>query len=127
VTFGPRTKLGDGRARLLELIDELGSIRQAVARLGMSYRAAWGYLGELEAAAGIRIIDRRPGRGERAGARLTPDGRALIARYRKFRRALEAIAVRRFAAAFSGAGRPADPPAPAGARAAGPASPRRRR
>jgi molybdenum-dependent DNA-binding transcriptional regulator ModE len=42
VVFGDRTKLGDGRARLFELIDELGSIKKAVARMGMSYRALRG-------------------------------------------------------------------------------------
>ena len=41
----PRTKLGNGRARLLELIDERGSIQKAVARMGMSYRDAWGSRG----------------------------------------------------------------------------------
>ena len=30
VVFGDRVKLGDGRARLLELIDELGSIQPAI-------------------------------------------------------------------------------------------------
>jgi molybdate transport system regulatory protein len=44
VVFGERVKFGDGRAELLELIDELGSIKQAVIRFGMSYRNAWGYL-----------------------------------------------------------------------------------
>ena len=44
VVFDERVKVGDGRAELLELIDELGSIKKAVARTGMSYRAAWGYL-----------------------------------------------------------------------------------
>ena len=51
VVFGKRTKFGDGRAQLLALIDELGSIQKAVARVGMSYRTAWGYLRELEQAA----------------------------------------------------------------------------
>ena len=37
VVFGEQVKMGDGRARLLELIDELGSIKKAVAGFGMSY------------------------------------------------------------------------------------------
>jgi molybdate transport repressor ModE-like protein len=65
------TKLGEGRARLFELIDELGSIRKAVTQLGMSYRAAWGYICELEAAAGFRFLSRRPG-GGRKGAPSSP-------------------------------------------------------
>jgi molybdate transport system regulatory protein len=94
------TKLGDGRARLFELIDELGSIRKAVAQLGMSYRAAWGYITELEAAAGFTFLTRRPGGGGTGGARLTEDGRAFLARYRRFRESLDQIVQRRFTRAF---------------------------
>ena len=61
VVFGERVKMGDGRARLLELIDELGSIRKAVAQFGMSYRYAWGYLRELQKAAGVPLLERRGG------------------------------------------------------------------
>jgi hypothetical protein len=39
-----RVKFGDGRAELLERVEALGSLKQAVAGMGMSYRAAWGYL-----------------------------------------------------------------------------------
>src|ERR1700730_14569430 len=62
VCFSDRTKFGKGRARLFELIDELGSINKAVEQMGMSYRAAWGYIRELESAAGFRILERTPGR-----------------------------------------------------------------
>jgi len=96
------TKLGDGRARLFELIDELGSIKKAVARMGMSYRAAWGYICELEAAAGFKFLERRPGGGGTGGARLTGEGRAFLARYRRFRKALDQLTTRRFTRAFGG-------------------------
>ena len=76
VVFGDRTQLGDGRARLFELIDELGSIKKA-ARMGMSYRAAWGYIRELEAAAGFRFLERTPGGGGTGGAFLTREARAF--------------------------------------------------
>jgi molybdate transport system regulatory protein len=94
------TKLGDGRARLFELIDELGSIRRAVGAMGMSYRAVWGYISELEAAAGFRFLTRRPGGGGAGGARLTKEGRAFLARYRRFRDSLDQLAQRRFTRAF---------------------------
>jgi len=41
VTFDDTVKFGQGRAALLRLIDELGSIRQAVEQFEMSYRNAW--------------------------------------------------------------------------------------
>jgi len=94
------TKLGDGRARMFELIDERGSIRKAVAQLGMSYRAAWGYITELEAAAGFTFLARRPGGGGKGGARLTREGRAFLARYRRFRESLDQTVQRRFTRAF---------------------------
>jgi molybdate transport system regulatory protein len=100
VVFEGRTKLGEGRARLFELIDETGSIRQAVARMGMSYRAAWGYIRELETAAGFRFLDLRPGGGGTGGARLTREGRQFLDRYRGFRKSLDQLVTRRFARVF---------------------------
>ncbi len=100
VVFAGRVKFGDGRAELLELIDELGSIQKAVARLGMSYRNAWGYLHELEEAAGFKVLERGPGGGPASGTRLTRRGREFLARYRRFRRGLDAAAGRHFARSF---------------------------
>ena len=102
VVFGERLKFGDGRARLLELIDEHGSLRGAAAALDMSYRNAWGYLRELELAAGFKLLERAPGGAPRGGMRLTPAGRDFLRRYRVFRGGLDAIAARRFARAFPG-------------------------
>lgn len=100
VVFGARVKFGDGRAQLLELIDELGSIRKAVARLGMSYRNAWGYLRELEQAAGFRILERGPGGAPGSGTRLTTRGRQFLARYWQFRQGIDGIVRRHFARSF---------------------------
>jgi molybdate transport system regulatory protein len=100
VLFGEQLKFGDGRARLLELIDEHGSLRRAAAALDMSYRNAWGYLRELERAAGFKLLERAPGGAPRSGMRLTPAGRDFLGRYRAFRRGLDGIAAARFAQAF---------------------------
>jgi molybdate transport system regulatory protein len=101
VVFGAGTKFGDGRARLLQLIDELGSISKAVARFGMSYRTAWGYLRELEIVAGRQLLTRTPGRGARGGTRLTDDGREFLKRYWSFRRGIEETVNNHFAQAFT--------------------------
>ena len=100
VCFSDRTKFGKGRARLFELIDELGSIKKAVEKMGMSYRTAWGYIRELESAAGFQILERTPGRGKKAGARLTRQGRRLIERYRVLQRRVEGDVRRAFVHAF---------------------------
>ncbi len=101
VVFGS-LKFGEGRARLLELIDERGSLRQAAAEFDMSYRNAWGYLRELEQAAGFELVARSPEGTLRSGMRLTPRGREFLACYRKFQRSLDTAATRHFARAFSG-------------------------
>lgn len=105
VVFGDAVKFGDGRAELLELIDRLGSLRQAVARVGMSYRAAWGYFRELEQAAGFPLLERHSGRGAEGGTRLTPAGRDFLARYRRFRGGLDDLVARRFARTMNRRGR----------------------
>jgi molybdate transport system regulatory protein len=45
---------GDGMAKLLGAIDELGSINQAAAKLKMSYRQAWGRIKASEERMGIK-------------------------------------------------------------------------
>jgi molybdate transport system regulatory protein len=101
VVFNNQVKFGDGRADLLELIDELGSIKQAVHRIGMSYRNAWGYLRELERAAGFKFLERPSGGGPASGTRLTRRGKEFLARYWRFRQGADALVSRRFARAFS--------------------------
>lgn len=100
VTFGERLKFGDGRAQLLELIAARGSLRKAASELGMSYRNAWGYLRELEEAAGFAFLERVPGGGPRSGMRLTDDAKRFLRRYHEFRDALEGDMERRFARSY---------------------------
>jgi molybdate transport system regulatory protein len=97
VVFADRVKFGDGRAELLERIEALGSLKQAVAGMGMSYRAGWGYLRELERAAGVKFVARHPGRGR---TRLTAEGQRFLARYRRFRRGLDDMVARQFSRSF---------------------------
>lgn len=119
ITFGEDVKFGDGRARLLELIAARGSLSKAAEELEMSYRNAWGYLQELERAAGFKFVERAPGRGPQSGMRLTADGLAFLERYQAFRRAVEATVGRQFARAFARARPPraGAPPPRARARA----------
>ena len=89
VTFGDELKFGDGRARLLEAIEERGSLKKAAEAFEMSYRNAWGYLRELERAAGFKFVERVAGGGPDSGMRLTEAGKGFLRRYRMFRSALE--------------------------------------
>jgi molybdate transport system regulatory protein len=95
IVFPGGTKFGEGRAELLRLVDEEGSLNRAVARMGMSYRAAWGYVRELEEAAGFPFLARAPG-GRNAGARLTPEARRFLASFDAYRASLKGAADRAY-------------------------------
>ncbi len=72
---------GEGRKRLLEAIDSLGSITRAAKEAGMSYRRAWTYLRAMEARLGSQLIETQKGGENGGGTKLTPDARALIKEY----------------------------------------------
>jgi molybdate transport system regulatory protein len=72
--------LGRGRMRLLELIQEKGSLKQAAAALGMSYRAAWGKIKESEIAWGTPLLEKQG--SNRQGFQLSEKGLELLTVYR---------------------------------------------
>src|SRR5260370_25295647 len=78
VTFGDDLKFGDGRARLLEAIEQRGSLKKAAEAFERSYRNAWGYLRQLEHAAGIKFVELAPGGGPESGMRLTDAGKPFL-------------------------------------------------
>lgn len=102
VELDGRPVFGDGKARLLQAVQETGSIRGAAHRLGMSYRAAWGRLREMERRLGEALVVRRVGGAGGGGSRLTPLAEELLRRYLEFRRGLNEEVDRRFARRFAG-------------------------
>jgi molybdate transport system regulatory protein len=84
--FAGDRRVGPGKIRLLELIDETGSISAAGRAMAMSYRRAWLLVESLNTSFRRPAVDARPGGRRGGGARLTPLGRELIARYRTMER-----------------------------------------
>jgi len=91
--FGQITRLGPGKARLLELIAEHGSISAAGRAMGMSYRRAWLLVDSLNQAFREPVVGTRPGGKADKRAELTAFGLEVVARYR----AIEAAARRAIA------------------------------
>ncbi len=82
---------GGGRLALFEAIAECGSIKQAAAKLGMSYRAAWGKITATEKHLGMQLVEKRAG-GARSGSELTPTAIVIMEAYRRFKReSIEAV------------------------------------
>ncbi len=72
--------LGPGRMELLRSVEELGSLRKAAQKLGMSYRWAWGRLNDAEKALGVSLLAHDPEAGGKAKT-LTAEARALLSWY----------------------------------------------
>ena len=88
---GPRIKLrleydaplvlGPGKAQLLRLIAELGSISAAGRRMGMSYKRAWSLVEEMNTAFATPLVDSSRGGAGGGGARVTAAGRQVLHHY----------------------------------------------
>ncbi len=71
---------GYGRKRILELIDEKGSLSEAAKALKMSYRAVWGKVHATEARLGEKLVITKVG-SKSGGSKLTPKAKELVRAY----------------------------------------------
>jgi molybdate transport system regulatory protein len=76
------TFLGDTRIRLLEAIEQHGSISQAAKAVPLSYKAAWDAIDAMNNLADHPLVLRSTGGKNGGGTQLTDYGRKVIALYR---------------------------------------------
>src|SRR5688500_2979203 len=72
---------GPGRAELLELIDETGSISKAAKKMGMSYKKAWAMVDEMNAKASKPYVTSQKGGHKGGGTALTASGKQMLHAY----------------------------------------------
>jgi molybdate transport system regulatory protein len=77
---------GERRIRLLEAIEQHGSITRAAKAVPVSYKAAWDALDAMNNLAEHPLVERSAGGRQGGGTRLTEHGRRLIAMYRAIER-----------------------------------------
>lgn len=93
VTLSDDFYIGPGRADLLELIAETGSISAAGKRMGMSYKRAWSLVQALNGGFGTPLVETSRGGSAQGGATVTALGREVLQRYRHMQQATrEAVA-----------------------------------
>lgn len=80
--------LGPGRLELLRSVAELGSLRKAAQKLGMSYRWAWGRLKDSEKSLGVSLLT---GDSGGKGKVLTPAALELLGWFERTENALAAL------------------------------------
>jgi molybdate transport system regulatory protein len=81
--FDGGARLGPGKVRLLELVEQHGSISAAGAAMSMSYRRAWLLIDTLNRMFSEPVIETQHGGRRGGGAELTDFGRDLVERYRR--------------------------------------------
>lgn len=101
LVFDDGAMIGPGKADLLELIRETGSIAAAGRRLGMSYKRAWMLVETLNATFAAPLVESHRGGPGFGGAALTGAGEQALTLYRRMQAkaaqatAAEASALRR--------------------------------
>ena len=71
---------GEGRKKILELVEEKGSLAEAAKELKMSYRAVWGKIHTTEKRLGTKLVTTQVG-ARKGGSQLTPKAQELLRAY----------------------------------------------
>ena len=77
--------MGLGRMRLLERIDELGSIAAAARSMKLGYRNAWLWVDSMNRLSPAPLVENISGGAGGRHARLTKEGRKAIREYKQLR------------------------------------------
>ncbi|MCB2155931.1 LysR family transcriptional regulator [bacterium] len=89
---GPEIAIGPGKADLLELIEETGSIAESAREMDMSYKRAWSLVKAMNESFAEPLVEREVGGRKGGGAQLTDLGREIVTAYRAAERAAHAAA-----------------------------------
>lgn len=98
INFGAYGQLGPGKVRLLELIDQHGSISVAGRAMAMSYLRAWKLVDAVNALFQEQVVTTQRGGSHGGGASLTPFGRQVVENYRRMESEATAVATPRLQA-----------------------------
>ena len=98
LVFDDGAMIGPGKADLLTLIAETGSIAAAGRRMGMSYKRAWLLVETLNATFAAPLVESSRGGAGHGGARLTAAGDAALRHYRALERKARAATAAEVAA-----------------------------
>ena len=95
-----RLVLSSYRVRLLQHIEETGSLADAAELMGLSYRRAWGKVREIEQNLGVKLVESAAGGTGGGGSRLTAEGKRLVALFDRFSRSAREDISREFSRIF---------------------------
>ncbi len=90
VVLAPGVAIGPGKADLLEGIRDTGSISAAGRRMKMSYKRAWTLVDSMNRWYADPLVESEKGGAHGGGAKLTAQGEAVLAAYRRMEAAAAA-------------------------------------
>ena len=93
INLGTKPIFGHGKAKLLESIDDYGSISEAARKIGMSYRRAWLLTDSMNKNFKLPLIEsslRGKGGG---GAKLTKEGKKVLNLFRNMEKKAQKILI----------------------------------
>ncbi len=76
---------GDGPWELLNRVEQTRSLHRSAKEMGMAYSKAWQLIRTLEERLGFDLLERKVGGCSGGESKVTPEGKALMKRYEKFR------------------------------------------
>jgi molybdate transport system regulatory protein len=97
---GGEPLLGEGRERLLRLIEQEGSIAAAARAMAIPYRKAWSYLENMEKKLGFALVERHKGGARGGRTTLTAEARLLLVRFDELKNGVQAFVDGRFGEVF---------------------------
>jgi molybdate transport system regulatory protein len=83
IVSGKKIAFGPGKAELLALVAETGSIGEAAKHMDMSYMRAWSLVQTMNACFREPVVDTARGGNRHGGAALTKTGRQVLRLYRR--------------------------------------------
>jgi len=92
ITMGEAIAIGPGKIDLLRHVAEGRSISAAARAMGLTYKRAWLLIDSLNRGFGKPVVEAVSGGKGGGGARLTPLGETLVARYDALEAKIDATA-----------------------------------
>ncbi len=89
---GDEMFFGPGPYRLLKIIDETGSVREACNEMGLSYSKAWKILNRMESEMGRKVIIRSRGGSSGGHSTVTGFGKQYLKVYEEYNASVQAYA-----------------------------------
>ena len=99
--FTDRKCFGPGVAQLLELVDELHSLRAAAMSMSMAYSKAWTVIRNAENGLGFHLLLSNTGGRNGGGAALTDEARQMLTAYENYCEKLRAYGEKLFEETFA--------------------------